>query len=133
MTEQTLTCARCSTPIADNDCYWEEDGQICQACMQLQETEQRFLKQFKGTSFGALGASMLGWLFNPFFIVSIGAISTAIWAIRYYKTKNPLEQKVIARNRGFLAPAIIGLCLAATQLLLGVARLALGITGLAFL
>jgi hypothetical protein len=127
MQTEELTCARCGTPISENDCFWEEDGRICQPCMNKHEAGQRYLQKLRGTALGSLAMAILSWFFNPFFIFTVLSISGAIWTFRYFKTSDPVEQEFAARSKGFMAPPIIAICIAGLNIIVFVVRIALGL------
>lgn len=127
MQAQDLTCARCGTPISENNCFWEEDGRICEPCMNRHEAGQRYLKKLRGTALGSLAMAIVSWFFNPFFIFTILSISAAVWTFRYFKTHDPVEQEFAAKSKGYLAPPIIAICIAGIFVIVFVARIAIGL------
>jgi hypothetical protein len=119
-------CARCGAPIDPQNSYWDENGQICVPCNEKSEAAERFLKLFRSTAFGSLGAGMLSLLWNPLFIPTILAISSGVWAFRYYNTSDPQDREVAVANKGLLAAAVVGMILSTVRII----YLALAIAGL---
>jgi hypothetical protein len=112
-----LQCARCSTPISEDGAYWTEDGQICANCESREILQSSFLKAYRSAGYGALGAGIVGFLFNPFFAFTVIAISSATWAIKSAATQDPVERAVAKKHMGPVIAGGLGMCLGILHIL----------------
>jgi hypothetical protein len=74
-------CAVCGTPIDPDRAYLSGDGPVCDACQTQGELDRDFAAAARYYPFTSLGLALVGLVFNPFFLMTIGACSVAITGV----------------------------------------------------
>jgi hypothetical protein len=106
-----MQCARCSSEISPDGAYWTEDGQICGSCETSETLRATFLKAYQSSAYGSLGAGIAGFLFNPFFALTVIALSSAGWALKSAWTDDPLEREVARKHKAPMVAGGVGMLL----------------------
>src|SRR6266850_114010 len=79
---ETQACSQCGKAISGSDILYTPDARIvcsaCSAVAEVQRDEGRAANNIKTAAWSCLGAAVLAWFFNPFFIVNVGAILSGI-------------------------------------------------------
>jgi hypothetical protein len=115
------SCCSCRRVLATQETLFTEGGDpICEACSQKRQASASIEKSSEFTRGLALGNPLLGlasFFFNPFFLISAGAIGNGIYAIK--KTRaDAARGEGPAHARGPKMAAVGGAVLGAASLLL---------------
>jgi hypothetical protein len=86
MRQVAVSCTSCQRVLKDSEILYTEAGDpICEACSQKGQARASLEKSADATRGLALGNPLLGiasFFFDPFFILSIGAIGNGIYCLR---------------------------------------------------
>lgn len=111
------TCSTCGRPIAGSDVLYSPEGAtLCPACSagrELLDADKRAAANIKGSAWGAFALSILSLFFNPFFFVTIAAVSSGVYAIKSLQPDNERFAKHVAGSRiSIMFAAIAGIVIA---------------------
>ncbi|MGE0549853.1 MAG: hypothetical protein AB7O24_24020 [Kofleriaceae bacterium] len=80
------TCSVCGVQLAMKDVLYNEHARVlcpmCFAKADIAATDQRAAAYIKTTALSSLTAAGVAWLINPFFVFSLLAVSSAVYAIK---------------------------------------------------
>lgn len=109
-------CSGCKKAIAGDQVLFSLDGEmLCPQCNQQDELlrmDIRAAGNIGKSAYSALALAALSYLVNPFFIVTMFAISSAVYTISSFRSDNERFSKHVANIRGrllFCAYAAIAL------------------------
>jgi hypothetical protein len=120
-----VACASCNAPVVPDRALYSNQGElVCDACFTLAGASDRIARAARGIAIGTLGAAVVSWFCNPFFIPTIIAIGNAIGALRLLV--RPEVKATLGSTHGtMMALSIIGLVLAVLRVALDVGVIAL--------
>lgn len=126
---QMVPCPRCGQSIDPTKAVYSKQGElICKACESSDIVKEGYVRAARNVSFGALGAALATFLFNPFYILSIAATVAAIQALILIHKQEYREQlggQYGACLVAAIAALVIGGVRPAVGILIGVLGLAL--------
>lgn len=111
------TCSTCGRPISGGDVLYSPEGAtLCPACnagRELLDADKRAAANIKASAWSALGLAILSLFLNPFFLVTIAAVSSGVYAIKSLQPDNERFAKHVASSRiTIMFAAIAGIVIA---------------------
>ncbi|MCK6509449.1 hypothetical protein L6R29_05700 [Myxococcota bacterium] len=106
----TIACAACKKQIQESQSNYNDAGeQVCDSCFEQEDLQKNMLKGFHQVASGSFSVSVLSFFFNPFFILSIIAISSGLQTIRIFFSKEK-DYVIDAKGQaGYLILACLGI------------------------
>ena len=120
MRQLAVSCNSCHRVLQEVETLYTEAGDpICEACAQKTQARASLDKSADATRGLALGNPLLGiasFVFDPFFVCSLGAIGNGIYCLR--RTRSDARRGEGSRNPlGPQVAAALGLAMGAASLL----------------
>ena len=99
-------CSSCQRAIEGDQVLLSQEGELlCPQCNdqdELLRMDRRAAANIKKSAYSAIGMALLSYIFNPFFIVTVAAISGAVYTISSFRADNERFSKHVAHLRGVL-------------------------------
>lgn len=120
------TCGSCGAALAAQDVLYSPRGDvICQTCLsatQVEESMGRSAAMVKGVAYTNLPLGLLAFIFNPFWILTAGAIANGVYVLRTIGA--PDTARRLAGSLGTIkATAVAGMVLGVLAGILGLLSL----------
>jgi len=114
----TIPCSLCRTPIDPQTALYGDNGRVCEACGSRSDMADRIIRSCRGLAFSALGTAAVSWFLNPLLLVTLGAFSTAIVAVKPYFSDDPDEREALRNHPLAMVVGILAMVLAGIPVLL---------------
>jgi hypothetical protein len=115
-------CSQCSKAISDAEIVYSGQGNpLCIPCNQqaeLLELDQRAAGNITKAAGSAIGLGFLSWVFNPFLLITIGAFSSALYALKSLRADNERFNKHLKSPGLVVIMAVFGMFVASARFLL---------------
>ena len=99
-------CSSCQRAIEGDQVLLSQEGELlCPQCNdqdELLRMDRRAAANIKKSAYSAIGMALLSYIVNPFFIVTVAAISGAVYTISSFRADNERFSKHVAHLRGVL-------------------------------
>jgi hypothetical protein len=121
-----ISCASCLRDVDESDAIYGEDGMICLGCEGAEQVASGFHKGFWGLATSALGMALLSFCFNPFLMITVASVISAVQTFRYPSSLDEEDRAVLGSLTAPLVFAGLALAINLFQVLV----LVLGIVGM---
>lgn len=111
------TCSSCRRAISGSNVLYSLDAAVlcpeCHAKDDIERTDKRAAENIRKSGYSAIALALISWLVNPFFILTVMALSAAGYTISSFRADNQRFHKHVEKSRvAILACAYIGIAVA---------------------